>query len=127
VRWPWVSRRSFELLQHNYDQLRHAIHSEEQWAATLERSRSDYNALLDKYHALKLQGASAPDPILAPATRKELDPIVQQINVLSAGKPGLRATMMAQLNSDRIISGLSDAEIMKRIESGVTADDGIPA
>lgn len=123
VKWPFVSRARFDLLQHNFTEIRRDLHN----AAVALSARDDrYDSLLEKYHAMKLQAAVAPDPIV-PRTVKEADPIIQQINVLSAGRPGLRAQMMRQLNTDRTVEMLDDAEIMQRIEMGVVIDEGLPA
>lgn len=123
VRWPFVSRARFELLEHNYGALRSETHwLREEMSLNYER----YSALLEKYHALKLQGAVAVEPVVIPA-KKEADPAIQAINVLSAGKPGLRAQMMKQLNADRANTLIDEADIMQRIEMGVVIDEGLPA
>lgn len=122
MRLLWVSRERFEQVcefhriqvQYTGDHARRVIE---------ERAR--YDALLEKYHALKLQGAVAVEP-QTPIARKEVDEVTQRINVLSAGKPGLRAQMLKQVQSDRLLNGLNDIEILQRIEAGVTTDDGVP-
>lgn len=93
----------------------------------VERGSERYDALLDKYHALKVSGATIPEPV-RPVERKEPDALVQTINVLSAGKPGLRAMMMKQLAQDRANPLLDDADILQRIQSGMPMyEEGIPA
>lgn len=123
MRLPFVSRAHYELLVHNFGELRERAHNAEAreiaWRATVD-------SLLEKYHALKLQGAVASDPI-TPIVKKDQDPIIQQINTLSAGRPGLRAQMMRQLNSDRTVELLDDATIMRRIEAGVASEEGVMA
>lgn len=96
------------------------------WESLARDAAITYGALLEKYHALKIQGAVAVEP-QTPIERKEIDPVTQRINVLSAGKPGLRAAMLKQVQSDRLLNGLDDMEILKRIEAGVTTDDGVMA
>lgn len=133
MRLPFVSRAHYELLQHNYGEMRglydHLVKTFEDCIKLSEikyHERERYEALLDKYHALKLQGATITEPH-APIERKEQDEVTRRINILSVGRPGLRAQMLKQVANDRLFGGLDDVAIMQRIEAGVTSDDGVIA
>ena len=67
MRWPFVSRARYELLEHNFDQMREASHRADAWYRE-QREAGDkrYAELLDKYHALRVEGASLPLPSPAP-------------------------------------------------------------
>lgn len=134
MRFPFVSRAHYELLEHNYGEMRtelgkqrdgYAAHVDSTVAA-LKSEMARYDALLSKYHALKLQGAVIVGPPV-PIERKEQDEVMRRVNILSVGKPGLRAQMLRQVESDRKLHGMNDVEIMQRIEAGVTRDEGVIA
>jgi hypothetical protein len=130
MKWPFVSRREYERVQRLYgdENVSFCQASTRAFSAECEakRERDRYDALLDKYHALKLNGATIPEPVVT-AQKKEPDPLVQTINVLSAGKPGLRAQMMAQLAADRRNPLMDDADILQRIQQGNPAyEEGVP-
>lgn len=88
----------------------------------IETWRSRYDALLEKYHALKASGAA---PELSPLTRPERDPVIDAITYKAGTDSKLRSIMiqaaMAQRAADK-----SDEEIIKQIESGIADDEGIP-
>lgn len=130
MRLPWVSRAHYELLEHNYGELRtdnhRKIETQDRTLAALERSDKRYDTLLEKFCAMKLAGGVIADTP-APIERKEQDEVTRRINILSVGRPGLRAQMLRQVESDRTLQGLDDVAILQRIEAGVTADEGIPA
>jgi hypothetical protein len=118
---PWVSR----------------AHHEEviaAWRAAVEETRTPiretfarFDALLEKYHALRLQGAEAPPPLpkiseLPPRTVVDPDAELKGLIAEQAG-PDLRkrAIMLRQLKRDRL-DGVSVEEIRKQIEQGVQSD-----
>lgn len=123
MRLPWVSRAHYELLEHNFREqsnewrVQRAFHAED---------RKRYDSLLEKFCAMKLAGGVIVDTP-APIERKEQDEVTRRLNILSVGRPGLRAQMLRQVESDRTLHGMSDIAILQRIEAGVTADEGIPA
>lgn len=85
-----------------------------------------YDALLEKYHALKLQGANAPveRPKLEPATQ---DIVTAAIHARAAKVP-LAArvqavhAMQAWVNEQRA-AGASDNELLFDLERGVEVED----
>lgn len=119
MRLPWVSRARCREAEDAAFQHLHLFQAEQR----------RFDALLEKYHALKLQGATIPEPIVT-RSAKEVDPLTQAVLNASAGKPPqVRAMMMKQLNEDRksVEAGLMDeSDIFRRIDSGFTPDDGIP-
>jgi hypothetical protein len=119
---PWVSRLAFEAVVNH--------------AASLikenDRLSVRFDSLLEKYHALKLQGAEAPPPIVpvqVAAPRDEAFWGVDEMKTLIAEQAGTdlrrRAIMLRQLKQDRA-DGVSPEEIRRSIENGVQSD-GIPA
>jgi hypothetical protein len=121
---PWVSREHYDLLSHNYEQAWVQIRAER----TIAETR--YDALLEKYHALKLQGAEAPPTIadLPLGVSRGPDPDAE-LKLLIAEQAGTdlrrRGMMLRQLRQDRA-DGVSPEEIRRSIERGVQSD-GIPA
>lgn len=126
MKWPLVSR---EL----YDRERSAVVS---WLAMYNEAndaRRDwakrYDALLEKYHALKLAGASIPEPPVQ-RERKSMDELDRRLIQASAGKSRpVQAAMHKQLAEDRKaieLGLLTEGDVMRRIEQGFTPDDGIP-
>lgn len=130
MRLPWVSRAHYELLEHNYGELREALHRTENgaqhWMNRGDAIEARFDSLLEKFCAMKLAGGVIADTP-APIERKEQDEVTRRINILSVGRPGLRAQMLRQVESDRTLHGLDDIAILQRIEAGVTADEGVSA
>lgn len=81
-----------------------------------------YQDLLDKYHALKLQGAAEPVAPIAPAPRP-IDPIMQEIAAQCGGNTAKRGLMLRQVARDRK-AGLDDEVILSRIRQGSQESDG---
>lgn len=94
--------------------------------AALKSEVARYDRLLEKFCAMKLAGGVIVEAT-APIERKEQDEVTRRINILSVGRPGLRAQMLRQVESDRTLHGMNDIEIVQRIEAGVTADEGVIA
>ncbi len=107
---PWVSREAFDAL----DKAWHELHF-----ADLQR----YDALLEKYHALKLQGAFIPEPAVQHTPRGP-EP-KDELKALIAAQAGTdlrrRGMMLRQLRQDRA-DGVSPEEIRRSIENGVQSD-----
>lgn len=124
MRWP-VSRDRLDAMQRLLD----IAHAE----ARQERSIADarYDALLEKYQALKVAGAvEAPKPpaFVEAATvtqRLKDDPMLPLIANRSGGNLRLRAMMLRQLEADRA-ANVSDADIEAGILNGVPGS-GVPA
>lgn len=92
MKLPWVSRARYELLEHNYEQARVEVRRLQTAEAAayrtgvdgqvsayqrgVEAERARHDALLDKYHALKLLGATAtePAPALVPIDEADVPP-----------------------------------------------------
>lgn len=112
VRWPFVSREMYEAM---LDQYERAFESDRQ------RWLDSYRDLLDKYHALKLSGASIPEP---PKTleRPEFDPVMAAITAKAGPDRKLRAMMAGEAMRSRQ-AGIPDIEIIQAIEQGVTVDE----
>lgn len=82
-----------------------------------ERAEQLYDDLLARYHALKLQGATTPEPERTiPA--KPIDPVLSAINDASAGKDAkVRVGMIRQAAVDKE-AGLKPEDIILRIQRG---------
>ena len=64
MRWPWVSRELYE----------DAVGNVDRFARLIDQDSVRYDALLDKYHALKMQGAVSVEP-RQPVEAKEPDAV----------------------------------------------------
>jgi hypothetical protein len=91
VKWPWVSRVRFELLEHNFSEARVQLA-----AAKAERDRADaqlawmsaqYCGLLEKYHALRVMGDEAPAPTPAVAFDEPEQPPVEVLAAMQQISP----------------------------------------
>lgn len=121
MKWPFVSRERLDAAE-RFLALAHA-------EARRERDIADarYDALLEKFTALRVQGA-VPEP--KPEAESQALPTlaVDSLKVLIGERCGnnvtLRKLMLRQLAIDRA-TGKSDDEIQKSIEQGVSSD-GVP-
>lgn len=115
LRWPWVARWVYDSVQDDLSVVRSDLQTE------IASWRIRYEALLDKYHALKLSGASVPEPtptLLIPA----FDPVLAAITAKAGPDRKLRAMMSREAIQSRA-AGVPDIEIIQAIEQGVTVDE----
>lgn len=113
--WPWVSRAMYD----------HAFKLAEDAVAVTVQQRQEYRELLEKYHALKVVGASIPDPTPT-LERPQPDPVLMAITAKAGPDRILRSRMAREAMRARQL-GISDIEIIQQIEQGVSDDDGLPA
>lgn len=119
MRWPWVSIHRYDALSTEYQarssELTHRV-------STAERLYTD---LLEKYHALKLQGATIPEPV---ATREpqSIDPVSAAINQAAGNSRQLRSYMAQEAMRLRAAQ-YSDLQIIEKIQNGVESVEGLPA
>lgn len=83
-----------------------------------------YKELMGMYHALKVIGASIPEPP-KPLERPEFDPVMAAITEKAGPDKKLRAIMSREAMQSRA-AGIPDPEIVQAIEQGMTVEDGIP-
>lgn len=137
MKWPWVSRARLAEVEAALAHQRQAFLDTLSLAQAIKdgcvreaataTARADgaekrCDALLEKYHALKLMGAEAPAPRVV-LEKREPDPVVLAVN--AAGRsPAVRSLMLQQAKRDRA-AGMDDTEIIDRIERG-TGVDGVP-
>ena len=116
MKLPFVSRTAFEIALTNTEIAR-------------EETREARRALQDmtaKYHQLRLQGQTLPEPVIERPAPKATDPLVSAINERMAGYPELRAAALRQLATDRA-AGKSDDDILRDIYEGMSVmDEGTP-
>lgn len=113
MRWPFVSRRA-------YDDVKAMKNVEcENYKALFK----EYRDLLDKYHALKVQGAAVPE---GPRDAKPIDPVSAAITQAAGHDPKLRALMAREAMRMRAAQ-FPDHEIVDAIQNGVTSMEGLPA
>jgi hypothetical protein len=109
VRWPWVSRATYD--QHTQvliDAQAGALHQQ-------DRLLDLYESLLDKYHALVMgETVTAATPALAPVP---LDAVTEAIHQKAGTDVRLRGIMAEQVARDRA-DGLTEDEIVRRIYNG---------
>lgn len=111
MKWPWMSRETLNTWKYCYDS---AIAAN----TYLQTQNTD---LLEKYHALKLQGAAVPEEPqkLAPTN---MDPVMCAITAKAGPDRKLRAMMSREAMQSRA-AGIPDIEIIQAIEQGVTVDE----
>jgi hypothetical protein len=102
---------------HNYNKLHEIVR---------EHETARYDNLLEKYHALRLQGAepSIPVPQYTPMKSEPFDEMKALIADISGSDLRKRAMMLRQLAQDRA-DGVPAEEIETRIRTGVQAE-GVP-
>lgn len=83
--------------------------------------RDQYELLLEKYHALKVSGASVPEPTPI-LQRPEFDAVQAAITAKAGPDKRLRAMMSREAMQSRA-AGIPDIEIIQAIEQGVTVDE----
>lgn len=125
MKWPWVSRARYDLLQHNAEQITATLKA----ALAVSDGRYDqllekYGDLTDKYHDLRVAGANPALPTVA-IPRKEPDVVTQAIIAKSRGSAVLRK-QFADLAAQRRAEDVSEPEIAKEILAGVADDLGVP-
>lgn len=117
MKWPWVAR---------------AVYEDAVQAVAVMRTRevmltNRYDALLDRYHALKLAGAT-PEP--TPAEVVPVPPRVEDeartlISEVCGNNYAKRSMMLKQLAMDRA-DGKDEDAILSAIRNGIPTD-GVPA
>lgn len=129
MRWPWVSRAAYEAeVESREAWMKEAVQfrvSSSAWAEQATALIRSYDALLEKYHALKLQGAAKPEPVPA-LPKREPDPVTQAVIAMAQGRPALYAHYNSHV-AKRRAEGAEEAEIAKEILTGVEDDMGVPA
>lgn len=117
MKWPWVSRAVLDDAEGRCRELtgRAFVLSEQ-----VERERTRYDALLDKYHALKIVGAGLPPE---PRTPAPPNPVTQAIIAKSHGNPTLLAHHRAWANEQQAL-GVSETNIALAIQAGLPDDMG---
>lgn len=127
--WRWVNKALYGDLLVKY---REAVKMDNAswWALREEvsKERSRYDNLLEKYHALKIQGAApepAPPPVMTP---KAPDPVYEAITAAAGADRGLRASMSREAQRYRAMH-IPDIEIIRRIQGGESDEElfGAPA
>lgn len=125
MNWPFVSRTLHDAALATITRIEHEnqigrIESSRwfnHYEDLLERERAERADLLARYHALKLNGASTPEPTPAIPV-KPVDPVLSAINDASAGKDAkVRVGMTRQAAVDKE-AGLKPEDIILRIQRG---------
>ncbi len=126
MNWPWVSRAKLDrALQASVDANSRALLAEAKVDAmqdTLRGWAARYDQLLARYHDMKMAGGAVP-AVIKP---KERDELISMLHTLPKDR-GVRANALRQIEADRA-AGLSDVEIMRRMQEGTPADEenGVP-
>lgn len=111
MRWPWVSRSFND----------YVINCVNEGRRENLRLYGTINSLFEHIQALKIQGASVPEP--APTLqRPEFDPVQAAITAKAGPDKRLRAMMIREAMQSRA-AGIPDIEIIQAIEQGVTVDE----
>lgn len=116
MKWPWVSRADYDRLQ----VLR------ERDSETLREERARYDALFEKYHALRVEGANIP----LPAAPKAEPSAVMQAIIAKSGR-GANARILRKHYEDYVnlqrAANIPEEEIAAAIRAGEDATEwGVP-
>lgn len=90
-----------------------------------EQERRRFDALLEKYHALKLAGAGESAPATKPLQRSAPDPVAEVIADRAGPNPRLRTQLTLFAASERR-NGVPDLEIAKQILHWQDDTSGVP-
>lgn len=123
MKWPFMSVRVHERIRDSYHNDLNAALGQQEWAekradraVAVERARFD--ALLDKYHALKLNGASVPEPkpSLAPAQRpqSESQQAIEDVVAKFGGSIKLRRRL-TKYRDDMLAADSTESEVAHAI------------
>lgn len=111
MRWPWVSR---ELADMACAQVR-------DYAARLQMVTRNYDALLEKYHALKMQGATFSEPTRV-VEQKRPDPVQDAITEKSGNRHGLKLHLTGWAAKQRALN-VEDDKIINAITNWRSESD----
>jgi len=119
-----VARSAYDLALAQLNAQRQASQeSDVRWVAESNHARESYDALLTRYHQLKLQGYTEPVPTPTPLPVQPDDPIEKAINVASRGMgPIVRDGMFRQAAIDEAM-GVKKEDIAQRILLGTRPMD----
>ena len=84
-----------------------------------------YDALLEKYHALRLAGQAVPEPAPAPLPERERDPIADVIGVVAGSNATLRRQLVAHARRKRA-EGEDETDIVHGLLNWEEDDSGVP-
>ena len=125
MKLPWVARSAF-------DTYREAVAvAQAQRERTLDALRRQYDSLLEKYHALRVDGAVVPVGA-GRVEPKPVDPVVAAVmaramTVAPSARGQARQFMLRWVQEQRAM-GMDELELVKALERGVdvegTADNG---
>lgn len=118
----WVRRSTYEAIEAERREWQALAKS---WKGLYDDQREIITDLLNKYHALRMQGASEPPParvIEQPAP----DPVMSAIAVASRGDRRLH-TLMAQEAQRMRARGDHEFDIIAAIQQGIESPEGLPA
>ena len=115
MKFPFVSRFAFEV----------ALEVSKLARADARDARAALADMTAKYHQLRLQGQTLPEPKPEPPEPKPVDPCIKAINDMTAGDDRLRAAALRQLAQDRA-NNIPDSEIIMKIAEGMSVyeDEG---
>ena len=115
MRWPVMLRATHEAIVGPLRSESHALRAmDDLWARQLRAANASYDALLDKYHALREQHHEIPPAPPAPASPAEPDAVAQAI-VMSAGSNLQLRRALGRYASEQRILGMDEDAIAKQI------------
>jgi hypothetical protein len=122
MRWPFVSRAAHEALRANAEALRGALQEERSTrfrdGTMMEQERARYDDLLEKYHALRVSGANAPQSVgLPPAQRpaKPADEAIETVVARFGGNSRLRRQLQKYVYTERMKPDADEDKIAESV------------
>jgi hypothetical protein len=125
MNWPFVSRAALDASEERYrTACAYALKREESLLVQVARGVDRYDTLLEKYHALKVAGATVPGPV-APPLIPVPDRVMQAILKKAGGSRALRKHYADYVTAQRH-AGEDDVTIAQAILAGQTDESGVP-
>lgn len=125
MKWPFVSRERFALLQHNFDEARKLHHEQmadekaryakdiDFYRAALALKDTRYDVLLAKYEALANPQVSRQP--MTPQSRKPADEAIETVVARFGGSSRLRRDLQRYVLRERSLDGADESRIAESI------------
>lgn len=129
MKWPWVSRETYEQALHEIRVLERNVQDArfdaEHWFRTNDKTSCAFTDLLEKYHSLKLHGAALgvpPQTAVQPLAPKARDEVFEAIELQAGGDRSLQRHL-SKWAAMKKLEGMEPLEIINQVLHWHSADD----